>query len=180
MVRLRLLLVPCLALLAGCNAGPKTFKFPISGGEMVSISFNNGTIVPGEDDDFKIELAQFQVNGKGQPGVYLFRLWSKKGAVPRSVKVEDVSENEPVVLLEDAAPKLTADRRWICITPPVAADRENLRWVFEIESCFRIYRFTIGMPDGRAVVLYQACSYPDFIKAVFRQLLGLEEPPHAN
>ena len=144
------------------------------------VSFAHSAVVPAENDDFKIETAQFEVAGKGKPGVYLFKFWSKKGLAPRSVKVEDVSDDTAVTWADDPAPKLAANGRWQWTSAPVPADRANLRWIFEIESCIRIYRFTIVTADGRTVQMYEPCSYPDFIKTYFRQQLGLEDAPHPN
>ncbi len=143
---------------------------------MVPLTFAKGGFVNAEDNDFKIEAAQFEVDPVTKRDTYIFKLISKTGAVPRSIRVEDVSDEAPVTWVEDAAPKLT-DRRWVWRSDPVPADRANLRWVFEIESCFRVCRFTIVAADGRTVVLHQPCSYPDFVKAFFRQQLGLEQAP---
>lgn len=176
MLRSPLIPLLVLALFAGCAVGPTTFKFPISGGEMVPLSFAHGAVVPAENDDFKIETAQFEVSPGSKQGTYIFKFLSKKGAPPRSVRVEDVSDEAPVTWIEDTSPQLAAGH-WHWQSGPVPPDRANLRWIFEIESCFRVYRFTIATADGRSLVMYEPCSYPDYVKTYFRQQLGVEQPP---
>jgi hypothetical protein len=43
-----------------------------------------------------------------------------------------------------------------------------------------VYRFTVDTADGRSVVMYEPCSYPDYVKTYFRQQLGVEQPPPSH
>ena len=175
MLRTRQIAFIGLAALAGCRVGPTTYKIPISGGQMASVVFDHDAVVPAENEDFKIELAQYEVDPKTKLGTYRFGFLAKKGTPPRSVKVDDVTDDDALTWIEDATPQLK-NRHWRWVSQPVPPDRAHLHWLFELESCIRVYRFTLVTADGRTLEMYEACSYPDYIKTYFRQQLGLEAP----
>jgi hypothetical protein len=159
--------------LAGCATGEVGMVCPISGGQTVTIILTAHGPVPAENDDFKVVGAMITPNIEKKQFVYEFGLLAKKGKAPTHVTVEDVSEEKPELLVDDAGPKLDDKQIWKQDTAPKTATDPRLGWLYHEGNSPRIYRFTVITDDGRRLVMYQLTSYPVFIKASLRKILGM-------
>jgi len=167
-----------LALLSGCLApgmGGLTMNATISGGQTVRIDFDGHGVVHAEDDDVHIDSAAIEPDFKAKKIYYHFTFREKHEHVhvPRSVVVDDVTDDNPVNWVDDKHPKLDAKGEWEAKLGPMDPDR--IPWLIEIESQIRVYRFTIVTSDGRTLVLYEGASYPALIKKYFREQLGIDK-----
>jgi hypothetical protein len=161
--------------LAGCASQAPSVKLRIAGGEKITVDLGRGGVVGGENKDVKIEAAGIVPNATSKQVVFFFGVVFKTGGVPKSVKVEDVTEDAAVPMIEDSHPKL-AGKAWRWSSPPVSPDNISLRWIHEIDESFRVYRFTIVLSDDRQIVVHHAVFYPAFVKMRMRHDLGLETP----
>jgi len=98
---------------------------------------------------------------------FTFRVKHEHVQTPRSVKVEDVTDDAPVVWVTDEHPTLNANGVWLARIGPMDPDR--MPWLNEIKSSLRVYRFTIVTSDGRTHILYEGASYPARVKKFFRK-----------
>ena len=128
-----------------------------------------------ENDDFKVEIAVLQFNSATKQADYAFGIHVKRGGPPRSVKVDDVSDEEPSRLLETDHVSLDHGH-WKAQSEPFVPDAQNAKWLFEIDKSIRVYRFTVVTSDGRSDVLYQGCPYTVGIKEYLRKQLP-DQPP---
>jgi len=170
--------VALFALLSGCVApgmGGLSMNATISGGEQVRIDFDHGQIVHPQNDDLKILTGILEPNLKDKNFTYQFSFELKHDHVhpPQSVKVDDVTDDAPVSLVDDQHPVLINGGVWTKRVGPV--DPDKVPWLTEIESTVRIFRFTVVTSDGRTLVLYQGASYPAVIKKVFREGMGIDK-----
>ena len=169
--RSRLLALAGLGLLAGCATGSYSINMPISGGQTVPLELTTTGMLHGENDDFRIDAAVYQFDPKVKNGTYLFAFLVKKRGAPRSVKVDDVTDDEPKNLYQTDQIKVQ-DGHWKQRTESFVPDQQNLKWIFEIENSIRVYRFTIVTADGRTDVLYEGCNYMGFVKELIRKSLA--------
>ena len=172
----RLILALWFGALSGCASSVVTVKLPISGGEYVPIQFSRGAALHAENDDLRVIDAVFQVDTASKQARYFAGIRVKGGQAPRNIKVEDVTDDQPVTFVEDDHPRLV-NKEWKCTSDLFVPDLNTAAWLSQIEDSIRMYRFTIVMADGRTEVLYEAHAYPTFLKFMMRQQLGLEAAP---
>jgi hypothetical protein len=165
--------VLALLILAGCATGDVGMVCPISGGETVTFVLTARGPKPAENDDFLVMGAAIMPNMEKKQFVYSFGLWAKKEKAPKHVTVEDVSEAQIELLVDDAAPKLDSKFVWKQDSPSKTGADPRLGWLYHEGNSPRIYRFTIVTDDGRQLVMYQLSIYPVFIKEPLRKLLGM-------
>jgi hypothetical protein len=162
-----LIILPVAGCSIGTTTGTVTLKMPISGGELVPVDFNRGSVVNSETDQIRIEKTLFS-GGKDLKGSYIFGFYEKKGGIPRRVVVEDVSDDEPTLWVDDRNPVLK-NGHWEYSCPPVEYAEKSLRWLREIDNSVRIYRFTIEQGDGPALVLYEPAVFPAPVKEFIKK-----------
>jgi hypothetical protein len=77
----------------------------------------------------------------------------------RSVRVENISESTPEVLVEDTAPELS-NGIWSGYSGAIEPNLTEVPWLFDSSSSTRLFRFTIIDLDGRQRSFVQGASYP--------------------
>lgn len=166
------------ALLAGCESNPiisgkTTVLVPVAGGRTAAMTFGKNGPEEEENADFKVASILPLEPDKDKKHVdFVFQLQFKGDQAPRSVKVEDISEDPIMTLYQDDHPKLT-NRRWVGELMKLDGKDKRIAWVANVDDTIRVLRFTVVMPDGRTSVLEQAISYPGLIKTYVRQVLGM-------
>jgi hypothetical protein len=159
------------AALAGCSSST-SYMVPIAGGQKAEASIGKNGMVMLQDDMVRIEEASLRP-AKDRKGFIFFLVFAPKpGFVPKSVKIEDVTEDPVTVVCEDRDPKL---QKGYWISPGTERDIHDpaIHWLLELDDSMRIYRFTITGADGRAAVLDQASMVPSSVKAFYRKLVGI-------
>jgi len=99
-----------------------------------------------------------------------FAIRPKQAAVLSAVRIEDVSDPAPLLLVNDVAPQVDAGK-WTANAGLMDLSSASVRWLFEPKETVRIFRFTIGEPDGRSDVLYQAVQYSQASKEAIREMV---------
>jgi len=174
MLRTTLLLLIVFAGLTGCVSEGPLVKIPVSGGERILVDMSRRGLVGEEDKDVKVVVVELRPNPKEKKALYSIVLEFKTSARPRSVKIEDVSENSASIMIDDANPKVTG-KLWFWASAPKTADAPDLHWIHEIDESFRIYRVSVALDNGRQVSFHHVMFYTPMLKWMIRKGLGLEE-----
>ncbi len=173
------LLVPCLVWVTGCgNSGLALVKYPISGGEKITATLGPRGLEMAKNDDVEILAAAFLPAPHKKQLVYCFSLKLLRENTIRSIKIEDVSEEDkpPRLMLEDKAPVFVAN---VWSNQEVFSDRfdASLYWVYYEVDTPRIYRFTLTTVEGKKLVLHQVYMVNLFLKPMIKKVLDLSERP---
>ena len=125
-----------------------------------------------ENDRVTITDASLQaVNLNGNYYVrWSFAIRPKQAAALSLVRIEDVSDPAPLLLVNDVAPQLDAGK-WTENAGLMDPPPPSVRWLFEPKETVRIFRFTISEPDGQSYVLYQAVQYSPASKEAIRAMV---------
>lgn len=170
-----LLLSACSLLLFGCaGANSYLYRTTILDGQKVEVEISQKSgPVPARSGNLEVKAANFTVNADKKQLVYVLVLQDGDGRPPRRIKVEDVTDESAVLLVDDTNPKLT-ENIWRMLSEPMAFDDKRVKWVLTIDEGLRFYRFTVEKDNGQTVQLLQAGPAPAQIKAGIRNLMGLK------
>ncbi len=157
--------------MAGCATGDVAMLVTIVGGEKIRVPFGRGGVVLSAEDDVQINTANFTLT-KDKKFDYTFEFTDSRKRALRRVLVEDVSDNAPVLFVDDAQPQLSAAGQWRgrLELPDLAEPR--MGWVATISNSVRVFRFTLTFADGKTLVIHQGEFYPPAEKAAIRHLFG--------
>ena len=123
---------------AAATTFAKTKTFTILGDQKIEAEVQDGMPLPVEKDGIKVEGAGFMM-AEGKL-VWGFNFTSQKPIT--SVRVEDVSGETPVLLVEDTAPTLK-EGLWSGHGRPIVISRKESPWVFTRGTTTKVFRFTI-------------------------------------
>jgi hypothetical protein len=87
------------------------------------------------------------------------------------VRIEDISDEKPALLLDDTQPKFD-EGIWTGKSENIASEDPRMAWIFQIPHSYRVYRFIVTKADGREVTLDQVVPYAPFIKEAVRKKWG--------
>ncbi len=164
-------LVPLLGLWSGCRTGDVIQKIPVSGGGFVTIPLTGGGPQPGEGGGYKVAAAGLQPGKADREAFYTFSLMTNKQPDLRRVVVTDISDEKPVVLLDDADPKFEGGL-WKKDTDVLTPEDPRLQWVFQIPMALRVYQFKLTRQNGEEISFHHVAGYPPPIKAMMRARWG--------
>jgi len=167
------LIVLCVLGLVGCTSAGPSARVTVAGGQKVTVSMATGRVEGSENQYFKVETATFLTNKVKKQGTYVFRIAFFGDAVPESIKIEDVSENKALLMVQDTKPAMVG-REWHYVCEPVGLDDVSAKWIHDIDDSFRIYLFTVTLKDGQVIPVYHAALYPGFLKIHLRRELGVD------
>ena len=77
----------------------------------------------------------------------------------RSVRVENISDPTPAVLVEDTAPELS-NGIWTGYSGAIEPNLTEVPWLYDSGSSTRLFRFTIIDLDGTQRTFVQGARYP--------------------
>jgi hypothetical protein len=156
---------------AGCATGDVVMLATIAGGEQVRVPLGRGGPVMTNEGGVRIDAATFVFN-KDKKVLYVFAFTDSRNRALRSIRVEDVSDTAPLVLLDEAQPKLSAIGEWRGESTPLESGDPRMDWFTTITNSVRVYRFTFTFADGQTLVLLQGAMFPAQVKAAVRQAYG--------
>jgi hypothetical protein len=157
--------------LGGCSTGDVAMMATISGGEKLRVPMGQGGIPPTVEGGVKIDVCTF-IPKENKTLTYLFQFTDTKKRARRSVKVEDVSDDAPIVLVQAADPKLSATGQWHGESEPIAQGNPRIAWLVTLPNSLRVYRFTLTFADGQTLVLLQGSMFPAPMKSAARHVFG--------
>jgi len=157
---------------AGCaTGGDIAMMATISGGQKIRVPLGRGGAELTSEDDVQINTARFTLNADKKI-VFVFEFTDSRRRPLRSVRVEDVSDDKPAVLVDAASPQLSPAGQWHGESEPLALGDRRLTWLATISNSLRVYRFTLTFADGQTLVLHQGSLFPAMLKSATRQALG--------
>lgn len=157
--------------LVGCSTGDVVMMATIAGGEKIRVPLARGGPEMTNEAGVQINTANFTLNPEKKI-VYIFEFTDSGKRALRSVRVEDVSDEVAVKLVEQESPKLLATGQWHGEAEPLELSDPRLNWMATISNSLRVFRFTLTFSDGRSQVLHQGALYTAPLKAAVRQALG--------
>jgi hypothetical protein len=115
---------------------------------------------PAQNDRFVVstaELGAIQMDNQ-KYARWSFGLKLKQPAQLRSVRVEDVTEGTPMLLVNDQAPQPEGSL-WSGSSGAIEPSAAAVPWLFENTPSRRTFRFTVTDLNGQVSVLDQAVTY---------------------
>jgi len=90
---------------------------------------------------------------------WTFGIKLKQPVQLRSIRIEDVTEGSPVLLVNDQAPQVEGGA-WTGYTGAIEPSASALPWLFDNTPAKRTFRFTVTDLNGQDSVLEQTVTYP--------------------
>lgn len=161
--------------LTGCATGGYTYVKTISTGERLHFPLVRGVPELAKSGDIQIMHAALipGPNREKKEVVYLFAFLDQSPQPPKSVVVEDVSDDTAKLMVEDHDPKLNK-QRWAGYSRIFVPDDAGLHWLTYLDDSVRVFQFTITSATGQKTVLHQAWIVPAPMKAAMRNTLGIK------
>lgn len=166
------ILVLPLIWLTGCASPSSHLSVPVAGGQTVVLERQGTGLKQAEND--RVTVAEPSLQAVNLNDVRYVR-WSfaispKQATALSTIRIEDVSDPAPLLLVNDLAPQLDAGK-WSETAGLMDLSSGAVRWLFEPRETVRTFRFTIGEPDGQSYVLYQAAPYSAASKEAIRAIV---------
>lgn len=171
-MKLRLTVVLCLLALTACVSPAPQARIRISTGERLVVNLRDGTVEGSHSKFAKVLGARFMINAQTKNGLYDIAVAFAPGVQPASIRVEDVTDEKAVLLIQDDAPQLFENNAWRKASPPVDFESDSMKWIHHIDDSFRVYSFDITLKDGQKIVLRQASIYLGFFKQGMMQTIN--------
>jgi hypothetical protein len=170
------------ALVAGCMIAACTHvehstTVAVAGDGHIRLTMVGETFAQAEDDRYVVTesgLTTFRRGGRNFVR-WQFSIRVKRPTPLADIKIEEVSGNAPVLVLEDRQPHLD-HTYWTKQSALVPASPQALPWLYDPETTLRIFRVTITDISGRRSVLYQPASFNHKAKEAIRFQMGPETP----
>ena len=126
---------------------------------------------PRENDLFKMEVAGFLVtrSASGPQLKYIFGFATKKPVQITHVKVEDITEKQPIVLVDDKEPKIEKNR-WSGHSAIMPVTSETTLWMFDKRTTKMIFRITASTAESGDKEVVQPATYPASSKQMMLQM----------
>jgi hypothetical protein len=140
---------------------------------------------PAENEYLKIEGADIWTTAGPQGETvlvssFLFEL--KKPLTLTRVRVEDVTTNPPVLLVDDKSPKIKNSKNekfWTGRAPTHPLNAENYPWIFDGRDTRKKFRVTVSSKEAPDMVLEQGAQYDRREKAILvRMSAGAAKNKH--
>ncbi|HEX3445721.1 MAG TPA: hypothetical protein VHS80_13480 [Chthoniobacterales bacterium] len=162
-------------LLNGCAHQPMTETIAVSGGQNLTFTRVGAGFVKAENEHFVVDeagLTTYRTEGKNFVR-WQFAILPKQESAIHLVRIDDVTGDKPVLILEDSAPRID-ERRWSRQSGLIRADKRSIPWLFEFGRTTRVFRITVRDSNGKASVVHQAVLFTPKAKKDFRVLMGPE------
>jgi hypothetical protein len=171
LLALSILVMPLL-FFSGCASSSPRELIPIAGGQSVRLDRQGRGFKPAENDRVVITDTGLQtVNLDGNYYVrWSFSIRPKQAAELGAIRIEDVSDAAPLLLVNDVAPQQNGGK-WTENAGLMELSSTSARWLSEPNPTVRVFRFTINEVDGRSYVLYQGVLYSPASKDAIRAMV---------
>jgi hypothetical protein len=162
------------ALLAGCGTSPSEVPVQVAGGQAIQLSRRGQGFREAENSLVAVTNAGLTaVDQDGNKYLrWTFSLRLKRPTQLRSVRIEEVSGQAAVLLINDQAPA-TETNQWTGSGGLIEANATGVPWFFDNSDTTRVFRLTITDMSGQSYVLYQGEFFSAKKKAEMRKQYGL-------
>ncbi len=146
---------------------------PILGGtEHYEANFNSAGIERTEDSVLRIDIAGIILDAPAKKAAYGATIFFKGTNVPKTVVMEDITDEAPLQLMNDQNATLNAAHTWRQTSTYRELSDPRFKWTQAIDNSVRVYRFTITLTDGRTLEYRQATMYGSYTKEALRKGMG--------
>jgi hypothetical protein len=156
----------------GCASSPSRLSVSIAGGQTVHLERQGTGFKPAENDRIIVTEASLQaVNLDGKNYLrWNFVLTPKQTTTLNMIRIEDVSDSAPLIMVNDLAPQLD-DGKWTEAAGLMDVSGPSVQWLFQAKESVRVFRMTINEMDGQSEVLYQGVQYTPASKEAIRVMI---------
>jgi hypothetical protein len=175
MAKLSILVMAGALLVGGCVHQPATETVAVSGGQNLTFTRVGPGFVKAENDRFVLDesgLTTYRTGGKNFVR-WRFAIMPRRPAMVRLVRIDDITGEKPVLILEDRAPRFE-ERSWMGESNLIPAKTESIPWLFEAGRTIRVFRITLREVGNKSFILYQPVLFTGKAKKEFRVLMGPE------
>jgi hypothetical protein len=146
--------------LTGCASSPSRLSVPIAGGQTVRLERQGTEFKDAENERIIVTQATLQaVNLDGENYLrWNFVITPKQTTTLNMIRIEDVSDSAPLLMVNDVAPQLDGGK-WTETAGLMDVSGPSVRWLFQANESVRVFRVTINEMDGQSAVLYQGVHY---------------------
>ena len=155
----------------GCATGDVSMVATISGGAKIRVPMGPNGAALTREGGVQINTAGFTLNPE-KKFVYVFEFTVEGNRPLRHVRVEDVSDETAVTLVDRADPVLSPTGQWRGESEPLSTGNGRLKWLATVSNSLRVVRFTLTFADGKTQVLHQGTVFPSGLKSTVRQAMG--------
>lgn len=156
----------------GCATGDISMVATIAGGQKLRVPIGRNGVALTNQDGIQINAAHFTLNAEKKV-VFVFEFTDSRKRTLRNVRVEDVSDEAPDLLVESTQPTLSPAGQWRGESTPLPVTHSRLSWLATIPNTLRVFRFTLTFADGQTAILHQGMLCPAATKSAVRQAGGL-------
>jgi hypothetical protein len=157
--------------LVGCATGDVVMMTTIAGGEKIRIPLDRSGVILASEGGIKITSVTYALKPEKHL-TYVFGFTDAQKRSLRRVRVEDVSDEAPVALVDTTDPILGAHGEWAGESAPLAATDPRLGWLLGLPNTLRVFRFTFTFADGHTLVLHQGSMFSQAMKSAVRHEFG--------
>lgn len=157
--------------LAGCASSEYRYTTKIATGERLTFRLVNGRVDPAVAEGLEAKPPVMAPDVKQKKVRYVFGLAVKPSESLQRVRVDDVSDDRAVPLVDDTDPQIK-NGLWTGHSAWFGADEPEVLWVNYLGESFRVYRITVTKADGREFVLHEGSVTPAFAKGMMRHVFG--------
>lgn len=174
-MRASLALALAIAVTTGPVATAKTAAFKIAGGQTVRCEVTEAGPLSARHGPYEMTTAGFSfgpdASGQHLALVFGFDLSVARRTKPTRIRVEDVTGEKAILLVDDQAPQ--TDRGfWSANAAPITVSRDSVPWLFETGPTTKVFRVTISAAKKADIVLYQPSIYAAATKAALVESLA--------
>jgi hypothetical protein len=102
---------------------------------------------------------------------WVFSIQFKQPTMVRNVRVEDVTDKKPVLLIENDSPNVTANL-WTGRGSAIPFSSKYLPWFFQRGDSTRVFHIVIREKSGRSYELYQGALFSADKKNLMRKAIA--------
>jgi hypothetical protein len=151
-----------IVLLSGCASSSSKVSGPTPGFPQAE---NDQVIVEGAGLQAMVLDGNYYVR-------WNFSIRPKQTNTLSSIRIEDVTDQTPLLLVNDVAPQLDGGL-WSETAGLMPASAASVHWLFEPNETVRTFRFTFTGLDGRSNSLDQHVRYSPDAKSQLRAILKM-------
>jgi hypothetical protein len=175
MAKMEILGALLILLVGACVHQPTSETVTVSGGQNMTFTRVGPGFVKAENASFVVDesgLTTYRTGGRNFVR-WKFAIMPRRLVAVRLVRIEDVTADQPVPILEDQSPRFE-ERAWFGESNLIPARTESIPWLFEAGRTVRIFRITLQETGHRTSTLYQPVLFTGKAKNDFRVLMGPE------
>ncbi|MEO7599016.1 MAG: hypothetical protein ABIV50_08795 [Opitutus sp.] len=159
----------------GCATGDYAYVTTTASGERIQIPLKGGSPERAKKGNLTVMHAALipSPTRDKKELLYLFGLQDSSAVPPSEIRVEDVTEDHAILMVEEKNPKFSKNL-WSSTSKLFSGTDPEMNWVSHLDNSMRVFRFTVTGADGTKTVLNQGWMVPGWAKVPMRTALGMK------